>query len=85
MAVPKKRTSLSRRKQRQAHDKLFPTFSILCPNCGEPVLRHRVCMACGQYRGKQLMADPRQKSAPVVPPTSSGGSSGSSSGSGARA
>ncbi len=22
-----------------------------CPNCGEPVLSHRVCMNCGYYRG----------------------------------
>jgi|GEM_PF-63544 len=77
MAVPKKRTSLSRRKQRQAHCKLFPTFSILCPTCGDPVLRHRVCMACGQYRGKQLIADPRQKAARKANP--SAGSTGSGS------
>jgi large subunit ribosomal protein L32 len=27
-----------------------------CPNCEEPKLPHRVCMKCGQYDGKQVLA-----------------------------
>lgn len=55
MAVPKKRTSQSRRDLRRSHDFFTPVFSVTCPNCGEPVLRHRICTACGVYRGKKLL------------------------------
>lgn len=55
MAVPKKRTSQSRSRTRRAHDALSRTFAVVCPNCGEPTLRHRACPACGQYRGKQII------------------------------
>lgn len=55
MAVPKKRTSRARRDQRRAHDAIkFSAATELCPSCGEPKLRHRVCLACGTYRGKQV-------------------------------
>ena len=27
-----------------------------CPNCGAPKIPHRVCMACGQYRGETIVA-----------------------------
>jgi large subunit ribosomal protein L32 len=26
-----------------------------CPNCGAPQQPHRVCAACGYYRGRQVM------------------------------
>jgi len=55
MAVPKKKTSRARRNNRRAHDFLKPTFANVCPQCGESVLRHRVCTSCGQYRGKQIL------------------------------
>jgi len=55
MAVPKKRTSHSKRNMRRAHDALSRTYAVLCPNCAEPVLRHRACAACGQYRGRQVV------------------------------
>jgi ribosomal protein L32 len=29
-----------------------------CVNCGAPRIAHRVCMACGQYGGKQILAKP---------------------------
>lgn len=58
MANPKKKTSKSRRDMRRAHDFISRTFSVVCSNCGEPKLRHRVCPGCGQYRGKQLVEQP---------------------------
>ncbi|MEG0386539.1 MAG: 50S ribosomal protein L32, partial [Solibacillus sp.] len=27
-----------------------------CPNCGEAKLSHHVCKACGQYKGKEVVA-----------------------------
>lgn len=60
MAVPKKRTSKSRKNMRRAHDHLtYKAASEACGNCGELKLRHHVCKACGQYRGKQITADTR--------------------------
>jgi large subunit ribosomal protein L32 len=56
MAVPKKRTSRARRDRRRAHDAIqFAAAIEACPSCGEPKLRHRVCSACGTYRGKQVI------------------------------
>ncbi len=55
MAVPKKKTSRSKRDMRRANDAL--TFSAAveyCDNCGEAKLRHRMCAACGMYRGRQI-------------------------------
>jgi large subunit ribosomal protein L32 len=25
-----------------------------CPNCKEPVMPHRACSACGQYKGREV-------------------------------
>ena len=54
MGVPKKRTSRQKRDQRRAHWKATAPNVGTCPNCGEPVLPHRACPKCGQYRGKQV-------------------------------
>ena len=52
MAVPKKRTSKSRKHMRRAHDHITATPAVeQCPSCGELKLRHRVCESCGNYRG----------------------------------
>jgi len=59
MAVPKKRMSNTRTATRRAQWDVIvaPTLSV-CPNpaCNAPVRPHRVCAACGQYRGRQVMA-----------------------------
>ena len=58
MAVPKKRMSRSQRDQRRAHDALKLTAAIeTCPDCQAPKLRHRVCDACGSYRGTKVFSD----------------------------
>jgi large subunit ribosomal protein L32 len=56
MAVPKKKTSKSRRNMRRAHDGLTNTASMECPNCGEMKLPHHVCGACGHYDGREVVA-----------------------------
>lgn len=56
MAVPKKRTSRRRRDMRRAHDHLIVTVATeSCPSCGELKQRHRLCDACGTYRGRKLI------------------------------
>jgi large subunit ribosomal protein L32 len=58
MAVPKKKTSRSRRDKRRAHDAIKFTAAVeYCPNCGESKLRHHACAACGVYRGLQIALD----------------------------
>ncbi|MBE6564666.1 MAG: 50S ribosomal protein L32 [Ruminococcaceae bacterium] len=56
MAVPKKKVSKARRdKRRSSTWKLdLPTLTK-CPKCGELVLAHRVCKACGTYDGKVVI------------------------------
>jgi large subunit ribosomal protein L32 len=55
MAVPKKRTSRSRRDMRRAHDFLASRLTVACPNCGNPSLPHHVCLSCGYYKGRQVL------------------------------
>ena len=54
MAVPKRKTSISRTKQRRAHDALKPGNVVTCPNCGAFHKPHRVCPECGQYKGRTV-------------------------------
>ena len=56
MAVPKRRTSKSKkRKPRTLFKAVAPTLAP-CPKCGEPRVPHRVCPNCGYYRGVRRIA-----------------------------
>ncbi len=55
MAVPKRKTSPSRRNMRRAHDALKAVRSQECPNCGEIKLPHHVCGACGHYAEREVV------------------------------
>lgn len=56
MAVPKRKVSKARRdKRRSNNSKLTAPNLSKCPSCGELKLSHRVCEACGQYDGKQII------------------------------
>jgi large subunit ribosomal protein L32 len=53
MAVPKRRTSSSKRDMRRSqHDKVVPKQIISCTNCGEVTVPHRACGACGWYKDR---------------------------------
>ena len=55
MAVPKKKTSKARRDKRRSNVwKISVPGIVKCP-CGEFVLSHRVCKACGKYNGKEII------------------------------
>lgn len=57
MAVPKRRKSSSRRDMRRAqHDKVTAPNLVPCPNCSAPMVPHRVCRSCGQYKGRSVLA-----------------------------
>ena len=51
MAVPKKRTGHSAQGSRRSNWKATKPETTKCPNCGETVLTHTVCTACGTYKG----------------------------------
>jgi large subunit ribosomal protein L32 len=54
MAVPKRKTTPSRRNMRRSHHALAVTGSVECPNCGEVKLPHHVCGSCGHYDGREV-------------------------------
>ena len=56
MAVPKGKTSKSRRDKRRANWKLVIPGMVKCPQCQEFMMPHRVCGSCGFYKGKQVVA-----------------------------
>jgi large subunit ribosomal protein L32 len=55
MAVPKRKTSKSRRDKRRTHWKTDGPELTTCPECGEPRLPHHACESCGHYRGRQVV------------------------------
>ncbi len=55
MANPTHRHTRSRRDKRRANWKISGPNIILCPECQEPTLSHRVCPNCGSYRGKKII------------------------------
>lgn len=57
MAVPKKKTSKSKKNMRRAHDAVTAPGISTCPQCQEPKLPHRVCANCGTYKGKEIISD----------------------------
>jgi len=54
MAVPKRKTSKSKRNMRRAHDGLTMANVQTCTNCGEAVRSHHACSHCGTYKDRQI-------------------------------
>jgi len=54
MAVPKRKTSKSRRDKRRTHWKLSAPQLMECPQCHQPKMPHRVCPHCGYYSGQMI-------------------------------
>jgi large subunit ribosomal protein L32 len=55
MAVPKYKTSKSKRDSRRAHIKLATPGLSVCSNCHTMIRPHRVCPECGYYKGVQIV------------------------------
>ncbi|MBL26391.1 MAG: 50S ribosomal protein L32 [Rhodospirillaceae bacterium] len=55
MAVPKRKTSKSRRDMRRSHHALPRATYNECPNCGELKQPHHVCRSCGHYKGREVV------------------------------
>ena len=63
MAVPKRKTSSTRRDKRRTHDKLTPPTIGVCPQCKAPVMAHTACKACGYYDGAKVLETREEKQA----------------------
>jgi len=56
MAVPKRKTSKSRKGMRRSHHRIELPPIVKCSNCGSMKVRHTICSECGFYRGKSILA-----------------------------
>ncbi len=54
-ALPKKKVSKGRRDRRRSHYAVTPPQLVPCPSCHKPILPHRVCPYCGNYRGVKVL------------------------------
>ena len=55
MAVPKRKTSKSKRS-RKAQNLKKPVFRASASDSGAPALPHRVCPTTGMYKGRQVIS-----------------------------
>ena len=55
MAVPKKKTSKTRKGTRRAHLALKPPILSPCSHCKKPLKSHQACPNCGYYKGKEVI------------------------------
>ena len=55
MAVPKRKTSKSKRDMRRTHQKIAAPNVTVCPQCGEAKLPHHACPSCGMYKGRTVI------------------------------
>ena len=62
MAVPKRKTSPSKRNMRRSHDSIKNINIIEDKESGEPRLSHRIDLSTGMYNGRQIL---KQKTAKV--------------------
>lgn len=56
MAVPRNRVSNAKKNSRRSHHAKKPKNLSECSNCGKGRLPHRVCPACGHYKGQVVDA-----------------------------
>ena len=61
MAVPKRKTSPSKRNMRRSHDSLTRLNIVEDKDSGEPRLSHRIDKSTGMYNGRQILK-PKTKS-----------------------
>ena len=55
MAVPKRKTSVSKRNMRRSHDFLKKINVILDKDSGEPRLSHKIDLSTGMYKGREIL------------------------------
>lgn len=58
---PKRKHSQGRRDRRRANQALKISNLVMCNNCGEPRLPHRVCPSCGFFKGREVIEIKEEK------------------------
>ncbi len=61
MAVPKRKTSYSKRNMRRSHNSIKDINIIIDKDSGEPRISHTIDKSTGMYKGRQII---KQKSKP---------------------
>ena len=61
MAVPKRKTSKSKRNMRRSHDSLKQINIIEDKDSGEPRISHRIDLSTGTYNGRQILVKKETK------------------------
>ncbi|MDP6423685.1 MAG: 50S ribosomal protein L32 [Planctomycetota bacterium] len=56
MAVPRRKHSRARQAKRRSQWKATPLQLVDCSYCGSRIRPHTVCLSCGRYRGRQVLA-----------------------------
>jgi len=62
MAVPKRKTSKTRRDKRRTHQCLEAPRPNICPVCHQPKRPHYMCPTCKRYRDREV--EPLRADAP---------------------
>ena len=53
---PKNKSSKARRDKRRANWKMSAPNLVKCSKCGELMMPHRVCKACGAYNKREIIS-----------------------------
>ena len=56
MPLPKRRHSKTRGRKRRTHYKMVVPTRSICPQCREVKLPHQICLKCGYYKGREVIA-----------------------------
>ena len=55
MAVPARRTSITKKRMRRTHLKKEVGAITTCLKCGNPIRPHRACLKCGNYKNENVL------------------------------
>ena len=61
MAVPKRKTSKSKRNMRRSHDSIVALNIIEDKDSGEPRISHKLDLSTGMYNGRQIIKKKEEK------------------------
>ena len=61
MAVPKRKTTPSKRNMRRSHDSIGNLNIIEDKDSGEPRLSHKIDISTGMYNGRQILKKKSEK------------------------
>lgn len=55
-ALPKRKLSKKRKRERRANDFLTKVSTTICPDCNQTKRTHFACPNCGRYKDKQIVS-----------------------------